>query len=140
MYEKGKNSYPSLNGRQSSFVIEYLKIGNATESAIRAGYSKKTGHSIGQRLLKNVEINKAIEAHREKISLEADLTIAQVVREVRELAKNAESETNRLRAYDMLMKHLGGYVNELKVIERLSDDQINELYSKVVLKIDESCN
>ena len=78
-------------------------------------------------MLKNVEINKAIEAHREKISLEADLTIAQVVREVRELAKNAESETNRLRAYDMLMKHLGGYVNELKVIERLSDDQINEL-------------
>lgn len=34
---------------------------NATQAAIRVGYSEKTARSIGQRLLTNVDIQKAIE-------------------------------------------------------------------------------
>jgi len=136
MYKKDKISYPCLNERQSSFVSEYLKTGNASESAIRAGYSKKTAYSIGQRLLKNVEIRKAIDNHRERISKEAELTVKEVVTEIRALALRAESDTNKLRAYDMLMKHLGGYVNELKIIESLSDEKINELCEKIIEKFE----
>jgi len=131
MYQKDKNSYPSLNERQSSFVSEYLKTGNATESAIRSGYSQRTAYSIGQRLLKNVEINKAIKEHRKRISKETELTVSEVVKEIRVLALNAESETNRLRAYDMLMKHLGGYRNEVKIIESLSDKQLDEICNSI---------
>ncbi|WP_124297387.1 terminase small subunit [Acetobacter pasteurianus] len=36
----------------------------ATQAAVRAGYSKKTAHSIGQKLLKNVEIQNAISTIR----------------------------------------------------------------------------
>ena len=121
-----------MNERQSNFVSEYLKTGNASESAIRAGYSKKTAYSIGQRLLKNVEIQKEIEKHREKISKETELTISEVVKEIRALAQDAESDSNKLKAYDMLMKHLGGYVNELKIIDSLSDEKINELCEKII--------
>lgn len=39
------NSYPSINERQFLFVSEYLKTGNATESAIRAGYFQKIAYS-----------------------------------------------------------------------------------------------
>lgn len=42
--------------RQQRFCDAYLETGNATESAIRAGYSKDSAYSAGQRLLKNVEI------------------------------------------------------------------------------------
>ena len=49
-----------LTAQQRSFVAEYLKDNNATQAAIRAGYSKKTAYSIGQRLLKKVEIAQAI--------------------------------------------------------------------------------
>ncbi len=136
MYKKDKISYPCLNERQSSFVSEYLKTGNASESAIRAGYSKKTAYSIGQRLLKNVEIRKSIDNHRERISKEAELTVKEVVTEIRALSLKAESDTNKLRAYDMLMKHLGGYVNELKIIESLSDEKINELCEKIIEKFE----
>ena len=50
-----------LNDRQQLFVTEYVKDMNATKAAERAGYSKRTAYSQGQRLLKNVEIKKAID-------------------------------------------------------------------------------
>ena len=137
MYKKDKKSYPAMNERQSNFLSEYLKTGNASESAIRAGYSKKTAYSIGQRLLKNVEIQKEIDRHRDNISKEAELTVSEVVKEIRALALKAESESNRLKAYDMLMKHLGGYVNELKIIESLSDEQVNEVCEKIIEKYED---
>jgi len=120
-----------MNERQSIFVSEYLKTGNASESAIRAGYSKKTAYSIGQRLLKNVEIQKEIDRHRDKISQKAELTVSEIVKEIRALALSADSESNRLKAYDMLMKHLGGYKNEVKIIEGLSEDQLDEICIKL---------
>ncbi len=125
------------NQRQTIFIAENIKTGNATESAIRAGYSSKTAYSIGQRLLKNVEVRKAIENHRNEISKQADITISEVVKEIREMALYAESETNRLRAYDMLMKHLGGYVNEMKIIEGMSEDQLNQLYQKLLKNLEQ---
>lgn len=45
----------ALNDKQRQFYKEYIVDANATQSAIRAGYSKKTAYSQGQRLLKNVE-------------------------------------------------------------------------------------
>lgn len=45
----------ALNDKQKMFYKEYLIDSNATQAAIRAGYSKKTAYSQGQRLLKHVE-------------------------------------------------------------------------------------
>jgi len=44
------------------FINEYLIDLNATRAAIRAGYSAKTAHSQGSRLLTNVEVQGAIQA------------------------------------------------------------------------------
>lgn len=49
-----------LNQKQKRFCEEYVRLGNATQSAIEAGYSKKTAYSQGQRLLKNVEVQNYI--------------------------------------------------------------------------------
>lgn len=49
-----------LTPRQQAFVAEYLIDLNATQAAIRAGYSKKTAYSQGQRLLKYAEVQDAI--------------------------------------------------------------------------------
>jgi phage terminase small subunit len=51
----------SLNAKRRKFVREYLLDLNATQAAIRAGYSRKTAGEIGHRLLKKVEIKKAIQ-------------------------------------------------------------------------------
>lgn len=49
-----------MTQRQERFCQEYSKLGNATQSAIEAGYSEKTAYSAGQRLLKNVEIQERL--------------------------------------------------------------------------------
>jgi phage terminase small subunit len=51
-----------LTNKQRAFIAEYLRDFNATQAAIRAGYSEKTAYSIGQRLLKNVEVSEAIKS------------------------------------------------------------------------------
>jgi phage terminase small subunit len=49
-----------LNPKQQLFVTEYLKDLNATQAAIRAGYSKKTAGSQAHDLLKIPEIEAAV--------------------------------------------------------------------------------
>ena len=53
-----------MTDKQAKFIAEYSKDFNATQAAIRAGYSAKTAYSIGQRLLKNVEVQQAMNEHR----------------------------------------------------------------------------
>jgi phage terminase small subunit len=60
---KGVVKQKRLTKRQRIFIDEYLKSGNATKSALAAGYSPKTAYSHGARLLKNVEIAEAIATH-----------------------------------------------------------------------------
>lgn len=51
----------ALNERKEKFALEWVIDNNATQAAIRAGYSKRTAYSIGQRLLKDVEVRKCID-------------------------------------------------------------------------------
>lgn len=53
-----------LNERQKAFIAAYA--GNATEAALKAGYSTKTAYSQGQRLLKHVEIAPSIRERQNK--------------------------------------------------------------------------
>ena len=50
-----------LNEKQKRFCEEYLIDLNATQAAIRAGYSEKTAYTIGQKLTKKSEVKAYIE-------------------------------------------------------------------------------
>ena len=56
-----------LNHRQERFVQEFLVDLNATQAAIRAGYSEKTADSAGPRLLRNVRVRAAIESGKKAL-------------------------------------------------------------------------
>lgn len=71
-----------MNPKQQRFVEEYLIDLNATQAAIRAGYSAKTAYSQGQRLLKHVEIATAIGERCEKLSDKLEITAERVLREL----------------------------------------------------------
>ena len=51
---------PLKSPKHQRFVAEYLKDLNATQAAIRAGYSPKTANRQGSRLLSNADIQAAI--------------------------------------------------------------------------------
>jgi preprotein translocase subunit SecD len=67
-----------INAQQRRFVAEYLKDGNATQAAIRAGYSEKTAEQIGYQLLQKTSVAQAI-AQQQKASIERTLGSADEV-------------------------------------------------------------
>jgi len=71
-----------FNERQTLFRKEYQIDMNATQAAIRAGYSEKTAYSQGQRLLKNVEMQKAIQEDIAKRSERTEITADKVLTEL----------------------------------------------------------
>lgn len=75
-----------LNPKQIAFVQAYLVDQNATQAAISAGYSKKTAHSQGPRLLEHVGIKKAIQEEFDKRAVRVQVTADDVLRELKRLA------------------------------------------------------
>ena len=68
-----------MNERQKHFADEYIISKNATKSAIKVGYSEKTAYSIGQRLLKKVEISEYIKKRTEEQFNERSMSIAEAL-------------------------------------------------------------
>jgi phage terminase small subunit len=75
-----------LSPRHKKFVAEYLVDLCATQAAIRAGYSARTAGSSGERMLKTVEIARAVEAGKAKRLERIEVTQDQVVQELRRIA------------------------------------------------------
>ncbi|WP_423245457.1 terminase small subunit [Mannheimia haemolytica] len=63
-----------LTDKQKRFVEEYLIDLNATQAAIRAGYSEKTAYSIGEENLRKPEIRSAIQEAKNKRSERTQIT------------------------------------------------------------------
>lgn len=69
-----------MNVKQKAFADYYIESGNQTEAAKKAGYSEKTAYSIGNRLLKNVEVSAYI-AERTKPTEQKRIATADEVME-----------------------------------------------------------
>lgn len=129
----------ALNEKQKQFYKEYVVDANATQSAIRAGYSKKTAYSQGQRLLKNVEGQKYLEelmAEKEaKLIASQDEVLKYLTSVLRgesksevvvvegcgegcseaRTMKKAPDEKERLKAAELLGKRYGLYTDKVEV-------------------------
>lgn len=71
-----------LTAKQRAFVREYLIDLNATQAAIRAGYSEKTAYSIGEENLRKPEIAAAVEAAMKNRADRTDITADRVLKEL----------------------------------------------------------
>lgn len=72
-----------LAPKQQRFVDEYLIDLNATQAAIRAGYSKKTAEQYGYQLLQKTLVQEAIASGRAKATEKAELSVAWVLERLR---------------------------------------------------------
>lgn len=68
-----------MTAKKWRFVEEYIKDLNATQAAIRAGYSARTAASQGERLLRDVEVSAAIHAalaeRSKRVEVDADYVL-----------------------------------------------------------------
>lgn len=75
----------ALTRQQELFVAEYLKDLNATQAAIRAGYSPRTANEQAARLLVNVSIQREIQRHMDarlhRIEESADSVLKRLIEE-----------------------------------------------------------
>ena len=73
-----------LTPKQTLFISEYLVDLNATQAAIRAGYSPRTAEKIGSENLRKPEIrtaiDAAIESRAERVTVTADEVLAELKR------------------------------------------------------------
>jgi phage terminase small subunit len=77
---------PKLHQRRTRFIKEYLKDQNATRSAIAAGYSKRSAHVAGARLLKDDKVRSEIETQNAQFNKKLDVTVERVKLELARLA------------------------------------------------------
>ena len=102
----------ALNERQKAFADHYIELGNATQAAIKAGYSEDSARSIGSENLTKPDISAYIESRfaeiREKRVADANEVIefyTAVMRgEVKDQFGLDASLSDRLKAGDALMK------------------------------------
>lgn len=77
----------SLNPRQRAFADEYIITGNATQSAIKAGYSEKYANTNASKLLQNTTIKSYIEQKLKEIQINKHLSMEEALAITASIAK-----------------------------------------------------
>lgn len=81
-----------LTLKQRKFIDEYIRTGNATQSAISAGYSKKTAANTGNENLRKPYIRDAIEARVKEIEDSKIADAAEVLNLLTRIMRGQELE------------------------------------------------
>lgn len=127
-----------LTDKQTAFVREYLVDLNATQAAIRAGYSERTASRIGPQLLGKTCVREAIEKAQAKRARRVEVTqdyvlsnlvevVERTMQRVPVLDRKGEQVTDEEgravwtfdakganRALELLGKHLGIFTDKVK--------------------------
>lgn len=100
---------PKLTEKQKKFCKEYLIDLNATQSAIRAGYSPKTAGSTASENLKKPEIQNYLSKLMQERSERTGITADNVLKEIQKVAFSDTKISGRekLKALELIGKHCG---------------------------------
>lgn len=85
-----------MNARQQRFVLEYCIDLNATQAAIRAGFSERSAGTLGHELLKNADVAEAIAQRQEDVAIAAGITQESVLRLYYQIATADPAELCRV--------------------------------------------
>lgn len=117
-----------LTPKQAAFVREYMVDLNATQAAIRAGYSPRTAYRIGYQNVHKPAIAAAIEAAKRERAERTQITADEVIERLAAIARGEvrtevstragvvelpPSFTERIRALELLGKHIGMFTDRV---------------------------
>ena len=136
IYKTGGEVALKLNARQKSFCEFYVASGNATESAINAGYKEKYAGVNADKLLKNTNIQKYIEELQEKAKGNRIMTAIERREFLTSMIKDgAVKDTDRLKALDILNKMDGEYTQKVEVNGNINSNPFAGLTTDELKKI-----
>jgi phage terminase small subunit len=129
------SSAMALTPKQQRFVDEYLTDCNATQAAIRAGYSRRTAYAIGSENMSKPEIRAALQAAQASVTTKTKITKDYLVEQANDIMLKAKANGAwaAARGANELLAKLTGHLVErrdLRVIrsfEDLSDEELQLL-------------
>lgn len=142
----GTNGMRELTPKQERFVEEYLVDLNATQAAIRAGYSAKTAEWQGPQLLGKSHVAAAVQARRRVISERTMRSVADVLADIGRVRDDAMrlvedprtgeqcmvSHKDALKALELEGKHLGAFQENINL--RNPDGSMQPTVIKITAK------
>ena len=105
------------NKRHETFCHEYIKDMNATQAAIRTGYSEKTAKMQGSRLMTNDDIKLRVAELREAYLDENIMTAKQVEYELTRIALGLSNEKH------VVIEGTGDGYSEARIIDKPPDEK-----------------
>nr|DAK82660.1 MAG TPA: Terminase small subunit [Caudoviricetes sp.]DAU05445.1 MAG TPA: Terminase small subunit [Caudoviricetes sp.] len=105
------------NKRHEKFCHEYIKDMNATQAAIRTGYSEKTAKMQGSRLMTNDDIKARVAELREAYFNENIMTAQQVEYELTRIALGLSNEKH------VVIEGTGDGYSEARIIDKPPDEK-----------------
>ncbi len=133
-----------LTAKQQRFCDEYLIDLNATQAAIRAGYSKKTANEQGARLLVNVSIQKKISELQKEREKRTEITQDSVLHELALIAFAKASDYAKVVEKDAMVEVEGNMIPVLdedgnpvkyRTVEPILTDELTEEQKKAIAVI-----
>lgn len=111
-----KDGVPPMTERQKKFAEYYAQCGNAAQSAIQAGYSKKYANTNASKLLQNTTITEYIKQLTEDAQTARIMTACERQALLSDIAKDKQNElSDRIRAIDTLNKMTGEYTQKVSI-------------------------
>ena len=106
-----------MTEKQKLFCDEYLIDLNATQAAIRAGYSEKYAHTNVSKLLQNTTIKEYIE---NRIAEKEDKLIAKQNEVLKYLTSVMRGES---KSEIVVVENIGDYMSEARTMEKAPDEK-----------------
>ena len=108
-----------LSIKQDKFCLELIKDFNATQAAIRAGYTNsKHSHIYAYKLLQNITIQQRITELTQKQAEKAEITVEWVIQELKQLYTRCQSSltskgaiAGATKQLELLGKHIGMWID-----------------------------
>ncbi|HHD2969843.1 terminase small subunit [Clostridium perfringens] len=101
-----------LTPKQKAFAEYYIETGNATESAIKAGYSKKTARVIGQENLLKPALKSYIDEKMKEIESKRIAKAEEVLEYLTRVLRGEETEQV------VVTENIGDFMSEAKVVDK----------------------
>ena len=101
-----------LTPKQKAFAEYYIETGNATESAIKAGYSKKTARVIGQENLLKPALKSYIDEKMKELESKRIAKAEEVLEYLTRVLRGEETEQV------VVTENIGDFMSEAKVVDK----------------------
>ena len=129
----------ALTPKQQLFIDEYLIDLNATQAAIRAGYSESSAQQIGAENLSKPVIAAAIQEALDRRAKSVQITaedVLQSIKDIRDEARADKKNADALKANELLGKHLKLFTDKTEVTGK-DGSALELVITKIVKRADD---